>query len=84
MKRGEVVRLIRDAARTNRVYLSRHAVENDDYVMADDIVYVLAHAKSFRMQPNGRWRVSGLDRTGDRLTVIVLVHEEKVIAWTTF
>lgn len=84
MKRGAAIRAIKSAARANRVYLSRHAIDNDDAVLAEDIVHALASATSFTMQLNGRWRVSGIDRTGDPLTVVVLIDKDNVIAWTTF
>ena len=84
MRRGAAIRLIKSTARTGRVYISKHALDNDDSVLADDIVHALATASSFTMQPNGRWRVSGHDQTGDALTVIVLIDEDNVIAWTTF
>lgn len=85
MKRKEVVRRIKGAARSGRVLLSRHALENDDAVAAEDILHALAAGRTFVLQSNGRWRVVGPDRGDDVLTVIVAVSENgDVIAWTTF
>ena len=51
----------------------------------DYIQHALATAWAFRLQKNGRWRVTGKDLDGDDLTVIVLIDAQgKVIAWTTF
>jgi hypothetical protein len=53
--------------------------------MVEDIEHALATAWAFKLQDNGRWRVTGKDLDGKDLTVIVLIDTDgKVIAWTTF
>jgi hypothetical protein len=85
VNRRQAIRAIEAAGKAGNVHVSAHAKDNDDEVMVEDIQHALATAWAFKLQPNGRWRVTGNDLDGNDLTVIVLIDVDgKVIAWTTF
>lgn len=85
MNRRQAIRTIKAAGKDGTAHVSAHAKDNDDDVMIEDIQNALATAWAFKLQENGRWRVTGKDLDGNDRTVIVLIDAEaKVIAWTTF
>ena len=44
----------------------------------EDVFIVLTTAKERHSEPSGRWRLSGPDRLGDPLTLIVELHANVV------
>jgi len=45
----------------------------------EDAFTVLTTATACHSEPRGRWRLSGSDRLGDPLTVIVELHAQVVV-----
>jgi len=74
-------RRIRELARAGRWEFTSHAldglVERDASV--EDVFVVLTTAKDCHREQSGRWRLSGLDRLGDALTVIVELNAHVVV-----
>ena len=68
--RRQAIRTIKAAGKAETVHVSAHAKDNDDEIMVEDIQHALATAWAFKLQDNGRWRVTGKDLDGDDLTVI--------------
>ncbi|MBI4704199.1 MAG: DUF4258 domain-containing protein [Deltaproteobacteria bacterium] len=63
----------------------RHAIERMDERGAtrQDVQAALAGATECRAQPQGRWKITGADRDGDELTVVVVI-EDGVVVVTVF
>lgn len=74
-------RRIRELARAGRWEFTSHAlqsmVERDASV--EDVFVVLTTAKACHGLPGGRWKLSGPDRLGDVLTLIVELHADVVV-----
>ena len=81
MKRRVAIRLIKQAAAARRLIFTNHALDemDDEGETRESVAAALAHAQSFTLQENGRWRVHGED-----LTVIVQTENADVIVWTVF
>jgi hypothetical protein len=74
-------RRIRELARAGRWEFTSHALESliDRDATVDDVFVVLTTAKACHSEPNGRWRLSGSDRLGDPLTLIVQLQAQVVV-----
>lgn len=73
---------IKGYARANRVSVARghgslRMVQRR--VQIGDIIHALSHASDCRLQPNGRWKVTGKDLDGDDLSLVVLLEDEVVV-----
>ncbi len=74
MKEDEALAKISVAGRNDAYFIVPHARFDRmplRGVQAADIRHGLEYARSAKRQPNGRWRVETVDRTGDALTLIV-------------
>jgi len=82
---AEPLREIQGYAGAGRIVYSRHARQRmyERGALEADIVCVLVGATSCEAQPPDRWKVSGEDRDGDPL-VVILVIESGVIVVTLF
>jgi hypothetical protein len=69
----------------NRIRIGRHAWERmaERGVLYEDVRNALATARRCKAQDGGRWKVSGSDRDGDELVLIVAL-EAGVIVVTVF
>ena len=69
------------AARAGRWEFTPHAVESlvDRDASVEDVFIVLTTARPCHSEPGGRWRLSGPDRLGDPLTLIVELHAHVVV-----
>ena len=74
-------RRIRELARAGRWELTSHALESlvERDASVEDVFVVLTTAKVCHGEPSGRWRLSGPDRVGDPLTLIVELHAHVVV-----
>ena len=74
-------RRIRQLARTGRWEFTPHAVQSlvDRDASVEDVFMVLTTAKACHTAPDGRWRLSGLDRLGELLTLIVELQADVVV-----
>jgi hypothetical protein len=74
-------RRIRELARAGRWEFTPHAVKTlvDRDASVEDVFTVLTTAKACHSEPHGRWRLSGPDRLGDPLTVILELHAQVVV-----
>jgi hypothetical protein len=68
-----------------RIRYTSHALERMDQRGASrqDVQAALSGASRCRAQPAGRWKVTGADRDGDELVVIVVL-EDGVVVVTVF
>jgi len=76
---------VRGFAAANQILIGRHARERmvERGVLYEDVRSALVSARSCRAQDGGRWRVSGSDRDGDDLDLIVVL-EAGVVVVTVF
>ncbi len=74
-------RRIRELARAGRWEITSHALESlvERDASVEDVFTVLTSAKTCHSAPTGRWRLSGEDRLGDPLTLIVALHTHVVV-----
>ena len=74
-------RRIRELARTGRWEFTSHALESlvDRDASVEDVFAVLTNAKACHSVAGGRWRLGGIDRLGDPLTLIVELHARVVV-----
>ncbi len=74
-------RRIRELARAGRWEFTAHALESlvDRDARVEDVFIVLTTAKACHSEPGGRWRLSGPDRLGDPLTLIVELRAHVVV-----
>jgi len=72
---------IRGYAAANRIRISRHAWERmaERGAQYEDVRHALATARRCRAQENDRWKVSGVDRGEDELTLIVVIEAGVVV-----
>jgi hypothetical protein len=82
---AETLREIQGYAGAGRIVYSRHARQRmyERGAFEEDIVCALANATASEAQPPDRWKVSGEDRDGDPL-VVILVIESSVVVVTLF
>lgn len=76
---------IRGYAAANRIRIARHAWERmaERGARYEDVRHALVNARSCRAQDQERWKVSGADREGDEL-VLIVVLEAGVIVVTLY
>jgi hypothetical protein len=74
-------RRIRELARAGRWEFTSHALESlvERDASVEDVFVVLTTAKACHSAPGGRWRLSGPDRLGDSLTLIIELHAGVVV-----
>lgn len=74
MTSQQVLEDIRGYAAARRVRVSSHGRQrmNERRVTYDDLRYGLMNATACKQTETGRWRVDSVDRSGDRLTAVVL------------
>lgn len=74
-------RRIRELARAGRWELTVHAVESlvERDASVEDVFVVLTTAKECHSAPRGRWRLSGLDRLEEPLTLIVELQADVIV-----
>lgn len=72
---------IRGYAAANRIRISRHAWERmaERGAQYEDVRHALAMARRCKSQEGGRWKVSGTDRDGDELVLIVVIEAGVVV-----
>ena len=74
-------KVIRDLVRAGRWILTEHAVERliERDVLVEDVQHALSNCVSCRAQARGRWLVSGPDRMGDAVRLIIEVDAQLVV-----
>lgn len=74
MDSGEVIEDVRGYAAARRVRITRHGRDRMSTrgVTYEDLRYGLMNATACERMENGRWKVDSIDRSGDRLTAIIL------------
>lgn len=74
-------RRIRELVRSGRWEFTSHALESlvDRDASVEDVFLVLTTAKECHSAPSGRWRLSGPDRLGESLTLIVELRAYVVV-----
>lgn len=74
MDRGEALDDIRGYAAARRIRLTSHGRDRMSTrgVTYEDLRYGLMNATTCEQTENGRWKVDSIDRSGDRLTAIIL------------
>jgi hypothetical protein len=74
-------RRIRELARAGRWEFTSHALESlvERDASVEDVFVVLTTAEVCHSEPSGRWRLSGPDRLGDRLMLIVELHTDVLV-----
>ena len=74
-------RRIRELARAGRWEFTSHALESlvDRDASVEDVFVVLTTAKECYSAPSGRWSLTGLDRLGEPLTLIVELRAHVVV-----
>lgn len=73
----EVIGQVARALIQERRVLTRHCEERMDErgVTMNDLSHALAHATEAVQQPNGTWRIAGVDRDDAPLVLVVDVRE---------
>jgi len=74
-------RRIRDLARAGRWEFTSHALDSlaDRDAMVEDVYAVLTSAQACHSAPGGRWRLTGDDRLGDPLTLIIELRAQVIV-----
>lgn len=74
-------RRIRDLARAGRWDFTSHALDSlvDRDASVADVFAVLTNAKACRSAPGGRWRLTGDDRLGEPLTLMVELRAHVIV-----
>jgi hypothetical protein len=74
MKNRQVLEDIRGYAAARRVRVTSHGRRrmSERGVTYDDLRYGLMNATECEQAEQGRWKVDSIDRSGDRLTVVIL------------
>ncbi len=74
MKNQKVLEDIRGYAAARRIRVQSHGRErmSERGVTYDDLRYGLMNATVCEQAENGRWKVDSIDRSGERLTAIIL------------
>jgi hypothetical protein len=74
MKNQQVLEDIRGYASARRVRVTSHGRQrmSERGVTHDDLRYGLMNATECEQVETGRWKVESIDRSGDRLTVVIL------------
>jgi hypothetical protein len=82
VKRADVIKLIKAAARERTLIFREHALDemDQDGEVRETIATAIEDSTGFTKQPNGRWRLSG---AGIGIIVHVTDHGN-VIIWTVF